>query len=155
MLRSARFSSVVVAGFTAMVMSLPACAPRNPHETGGFLRPLALQRACISGKVTDAVTGRGIDGAVLVVEPADAGPHVTTNRDGFFYAEFTGGSYSLRFVKNGYRATELTILLSPGETAGKDISLEPTAPVIIDAGKPVISTAPGSTVMLKATVTIR
>lgn len=153
--RSFRFSFVAVAGFAAMAMSLPGCAPRNPHETGGFLRPVALQRACISGKVTDAVTGRGIDGAVLDVEPAVAGPQVITNRDGFYYAEFSGGRYRLRFVKKGYRATELTVLLNPGETAGRDVSLEPSAPVVIDTGKPVTSAAPGSTVTVKATVTAR
>jgi len=155
MLRATRISRVAVAGFAAMAMSLPGCAPTTPHETVGFLRPAALQRACISGKVTDAITGRGIDGTVLDVEPAVAGPPVSTNRDGFYYAEFAGGSYRLRFVKKGYRATELAVLLTPGDTAGRDVSLEPTAPVVIDAGKPVTGVPPGSTVTVKATVTVR
>lgn len=152
---SGRFYLFAIAGIAVMLLLLPACAPTNPHETRGFFSPTALQRACVSGKVTDAVTGRGIDGALLDVEPARPGHKVATNRDGFYYAEFAGGNYRLRFVKSGYRTAELDILLIPGETSGRDISLEPSAAVVVDAGKPVANAAPGSTVELKATVTAR
>ena len=141
--------------WAAAALSLPGCAPRNPHETTGFFRPVALQRACLSGKVTDAVTGRGVDGAVLEVDPPLAGPRIVSNRDGFYYAEFPGGSYRLRFVREGYRSAKETVLLAPGQTAGRDVSLHPTAPVVVDAGKTVSNASPGSTVTVRARVTVR
>ncbi len=155
MQRHIYISFLIIAAFVLLVLTLPGCAPGNPHQTEGFLLPVALQRACVSGKVTDAVTGRGVHGVKLLVVPPIAGPEIKTNRDGFFYAEFPGGSYRLSFVKGGYRDAEQTVLLKPGETAGRDVSLDPVAPVIVDAGKTVTGAAPGSTVTVKAKVTVR
>lgn len=146
---------LVIASASAAVFALPGCAPKNPHETTGFLLPVALQRACISGKVSDAVTGKGIDGVAFDVSPPLPGPPVATNREGFYYAEFPGGSYRLRLVKEGYRSDEQPVIMTAGETIGKDVVLEPTAPVIVDAGQTVTGAGPGTRVTLKAKVTVR
>jgi hypothetical protein len=105
--------------------------------------------------VTDSITGRTIPGAALEVVPAIPGARVSTDQAGFYYAEFPGGNYSLRFVVPGYRPAEKAFLLKPGDTAGWDVSLEPTAPVIVNAGGTLNGAAPGSTVTLKAQVIVR
>jgi len=148
------YVSVVFCSLAALLV-IDGCAPSNPHETSGFPIPFALQRACISGKVTDAVTGRGIDGVALRTEPKVAGAQILTNRDGFFYAELGGGSYRISFSKAGYRTAETSLSLKTGEVAGREIALPPLAPVIVDAGGSFTGITPGATVDLKATLTIR
>jgi formate-dependent nitrite reductase cytochrome c552 subunit len=143
------------AGFAAIALTLTGCAARNPHDTAGFFRILVTERGCIAGKVTDSITGRAIPGATLEVVPAIPGARVSTDQGGFFYAEFPGGNYSLRFATAGYRPAEKAFLLKPGDTAGWDVSLDPTAPVIVNAGETLTGAAPGSTVTLKAEVIIR
>ena len=150
-----KISISIFAGFAAIALLLTGCAPRNPHDTAGIFRFLVTERGCISGKVTDSITGRSIPGAALEVVPAIPGARVSTDQSGFFYAEFPGGNYSLRFAVPGYRPAEKAFLLKPGDTAGWDVSLEPTAPVIVNAGGTLNGAAPGSTVTLKAQVIIR
>lgn len=142
--------------FFLPLLILVSCAPDNPHQAmGDFLPVVALQRACVSGRVTDAATGRGIPGAVLEVAPPITGPPITTNRDGFFYAEFPGGNLHIRFIKAGYRDVELSLFLKQGDTAGREVSLEPVAPVIVDAGNTVSGVPPGAVVLITARVTAR
>ncbi|AJE04074.1 carboxypeptidase-like regulatory domain-containing protein [Geobacter pickeringii] len=128
--------------------------PGSRHGSAGFLRPVTVVRACVAGRVTDAVTGRGVAGVALEVEPA-GGVHPVTNQDGSYYAEFPDGTYRMRFARQGYRPAEFTVPLTLGETVARDVMLEPTAPVIVDAGRTVTDATPGSTVTLRATVTMR
>ncbi len=142
-------------GFAAIALSLIGCVPRNPHDTAGIFRFLVTQRGCIAGKVTDSITGRTVSGATLEIMPVIPGAKISTDQAGFYYAEFPGGNYSLRFTKPGYHSSGKAFLLNPGDTAGWDVSLEPTAQVIVNAGKPLTGAAPGSMVTLKAEVIIR
>jgi hypothetical protein len=135
--------------------ALAGCAPGNPHQVMGDFGVVSLQRACLSGKVTDAVTGRGLNGVLLQIDPAVAGLPIRTNRDGFYYVEFPGGARHIRFVREGYRAAELTVELKRGATAGRDVSLDPFPPVIVDAGSAVTGVLPGATVTVSARVTAR
>ncbi|HEY6873104.1 MAG TPA: carboxypeptidase regulatory-like domain-containing protein [Geobacteraceae bacterium] len=146
---------LAVVGMTVVLLSSLSCAPRNPHEAAGFFRPAVLSRACIAGKVTDAVTGRGIDGAHIEVESAIPVIADHTDHDGNYYAEFPGGNYRLRFGKAGYQSAEKTVQLKPGETVGLDIRLEPRAKVVVNAGNPVTGVAPEGTVTVEAAVIIR
>lgn len=148
-------SVLVGTAFIVQLFALPGCAPRTPHETTGYFGRVQLQRACVSGRVTDAVTGRGIHEAKVQLDPPVPGAEVKTTRDGFFYLEVPGGSYRLTFVKQGYREFAHSVQLKNGETAGRDASLEPQAAVVVDAGKGVTGAAPGSTVTVKAQVTVR
>jgi len=150
-----KFIFVTAVGLSVAMFSLPGCVPKNPHETAGFFGPIATLRSCISGKVTDSVTGRGIEGATLEIEPAIPDMQLATNQDGYYYAEFQEGSYRLRFTKQGFQPVEQTVQMKPGVTVAWDASLEPTAPVIVNAEKIVSGAAPGATVTLKAAVTIR
>jgi len=145
----------LLVGSTLLVQltALPGCAPRNPHETTGYFGAVPLQRACVSGRVTDAVTGRGIHQATLQIDPPIPGGELKTNREGFYYAEIPAGSYRIAFVKEGYRDFAHSVQLENGETAGRDVPLDPVAPVIVDAGKGVNGAAPGSTVAIQAKVT--
>ena len=145
----------ISAGFTAMALSFSGCAARNPHDTAGIFRFLVTQRGCVAGKLTDSITGRSISGAVLKIVPAIPGARVSTDQNGFYYAELPGGKYTLSFAKPGYRPAEKSVALKPGDTAGWDAKLEPTSPVIVNAGYTVTGAAPGSTVALKAQVIIR
>ena len=152
---SLKLSACMMAGFAITAQWLTGCAPANPHDTAGFFRFLVTQRSCIAGKVTDAVTGRSIPRAKLEVAPEFPALKVTTDQAGFYYAEFPAGNYTLRFAKPGYRPAEKTVILQQGETAGWDVSLEPSAPVIVNAGETLTGAVPGSTVTLGAQVIIR
>jgi hypothetical protein len=145
----------LICGLTGVMLFMPGCAPRNPHEEAGFLGIPRIRSACIAGKVTDSLTGKVISGATLQVEPAMTATRITSDQDGFYYTEFTGGSYTLKFVKQGYRPAERTIQMKLGETVGWDVSLEPTSAVIVNAGKPVTGAIPGATITVKATEIIR
>ena len=141
--------------FIAPLLSIHGCAPRSPHETTGYFGRVQLQRACVSGRVTDAVTGRGIHEVKVQIAPPVPGVDVKTGRDGFYYLEIPGGSHSLTFVKQGYRDAALNVQLKRGDTAGRDVVLDPLAPLIVDAGREISGAAPGSTLTVTARATVR
>jgi hypothetical protein len=138
----------------------------------GLLRspemPSEMSSGVVAGKVTDAVSGAGIGDVVVRFEPTVAETHLSTDlhpilskasfstdANGFYYAKIPAGPYRLTFARPRYNHAERAIVVLADKKVPGDVVLEPIAPVVVYAGKEVTGIAPGSTVRLKASITIR
>ncbi len=91
---------------------------------GGMALPSYSQSATVSGEVRDAVSGERLLGANVLAQEAERG--AATNNAGFYtLGGLEPGTYTIRASYIGYRSTEETITLEPGEELRLDIELVP------------------------------
>jgi outer membrane receptor protein involved in Fe transport len=107
--------------------------------------PAASQeQGAIAGIVTDAVTGRGLDGASMMIEESGLGV-VTDVRGTFRLAPIPPGDYTLIVSFVGYRTRFERVRVESGRETRLDIRLQ-TAPIglertLIEADPAALSTA--------------
>src|SRR5947209_16904623 len=94
---------------------LCACALAAAAQTTGTIR----------GKVTDATTGRPVDGAQLYVAGTDLG--TLSNADGQYQFTVRAGTVELRTRRVGYASASQQVTVTPGEVALADFSLKQSA----------------------------
>jgi TonB-linked SusC/RagA family outer membrane protein len=88
--------------------------------------PAAAQvTGVIRGKVTDAATGRPVDGTQLYVAGTDLG--TLSNADGLYQFTVRGGTLELRTRRVGYASASQQVTVRPGEVAEADFSLKQSA----------------------------
>jgi len=93
----------------------------------------------LSGRVTDAETGKSLSGATVLL--ADAQQSTATNATGYFSVpKLTPGTYTIIFSYLGYKPVYETINIDRGETLKKQIALtsKPSAfaPVVVESHRP-------------------
>src|SRR5437899_11440076 len=94
---------------------LSACALAAAAQTTGTIR----------GKVTDATTGRPVDGAQLYVAGTDLG--TLSNADGQYLFSVRAGTVELRSRRVGYATATQQVTVTPGEVTEADFSLKQAA----------------------------
>src|SRR2546430_15026852 len=94
---------------------LCACERAAPAQTTGTIR----------GKVTDATTGRPVDGAQLYVAGTDLG--TLSNADGQYQFSVRAGTVELRSRRVGYATATQQVTVTPGEVTEADFSLKQAA----------------------------
>src|SRR3989442_1022790 len=94
---------------------LCACALAAAAQTTGTIR----------GKVTDATTGRPVDGAQLYVAGTDLG--TLSNADGQYQFSVRAGTVELRSRRVGYATATQQVTITPGEVTEADFSLKQAA----------------------------
>src|SRR5437879_5630326 len=94
---------------------LCACALAAAAQTTGTIR----------GKVTDATTGRPVDGAQLYVAGTDLG--TLSNADGQYQFTVRAGTVELRSRRVGYATATQQVTVTPGEATVADFSLKQAA----------------------------
>lgn len=94
--------------------------PYNSNETGN-----------LSGIIMNAVTGYGIDNAILKVKANwnnTTGTNIkeiTTNADGYYFLELPAGYYTILCEKDGFVSSHFNISVSKGQNDKKDGSMTP------------------------------
>lgn len=106
----------------------------------------------VAGKVTNSLTGAGIQGVTVSTDPAVAGVSITTDAQGNYSGQLPTGIYTLTFKGTNLTAATASVSVTSGQTITKNIALVPVAPVIISTAV-TGNAAPGSTVTASATVT--
>src|SRR6266516_1791142 len=96
-------------GFTCAA-ALPAAA-----QTTGVIR----------GKVTDAATGRPVDGAQVYVVGTELG--TLSNADGQYQFAVRAGAVELRTRRVGYASTSQQVTVTPAQATEADFSLKQAA----------------------------
>ena len=91
----------------------------------GGLSAAAQVTGVIRGKVTDATTGRPVDGAQLYVAGTDLG--TLSNADGQYQFTVRAGTVELRTRRVGYASASQRVTVTPGEVALADFSLKQSA----------------------------
>src|SRR2546426_11182401 len=94
---------------------LCACALAAAAQTTGTIR----------GKVTDATTGRPVDGAQLYVAGTDLG--TLSNADGQYQFTVRAGTVELRSRRVGYATATQQVTITPGEVTEANFSLKQAA----------------------------
>src|SRR2546427_3611839 len=94
---------------------LCACALAAAAQTTGTIR----------GKVTDATTGRPVDGAQLYVAGTDLG--TLSNADGQYQFTVRAGTVELRSRRVGYATATQQVTITPGGATVADSSLKQAA----------------------------
>ncbi|MFQ6132747.1 MAG: carboxypeptidase-like regulatory domain-containing protein [Armatimonadota bacterium] len=93
--------------------------------TGGGGEPPPDETGSISGKVTDANTGRGIRGATVTV--VDAGQSATTRGNGAYKVEeVAAGDYTVSATAAGYLGQQQPATVVAGGTTKVDFVLSPS-----------------------------
>ncbi len=85
-----------------------------------------------SGKITDAVTGAGVDSAALTIrkgwnntEHGAVVEAAATGSDGTYSASLPIGNYTMYVEKDGYISTGINIIVQPGTTGDQNGSITP------------------------------
>jgi outer membrane receptor protein involved in Fe transport len=110
---------------------------------GLFITPARAQtgEGTIVGQVFDSETGTPLQGVTVIVKwpaPEDGGKpaqevQVTDAEGAFGFASVPSGSYSIDFVKSGYRASTMTdVSVEPGQLTRADFPLPPLPPETSD-----------------------
>lgn len=105
--------------------------------------------------VTDRVTGEGVEGVDVRLDPASGFATPKPKARGYVEARLPAGSYRVSLRSKGYRDTERSVTIEPGQRVLERVAMDPTAPVIVDAVTATRHLAPGSTVTIEAMVTVR
>lgn len=121
-------------------------APGQPGDPG-------ISSGTLQGTVTNKLSGAGVGGVAVALDPAVAGTSIVTAADGSYSAELPIGVYAIAVKATNYQPAAATASVIAGGTATRDIALEPVAPVIVTTrvdGEPV----PGNALTASATVTV-
>ena len=130
MLKSLKHKSIYTFGLTgalsvATVALITGC-PTTPPGGGTNLGNLA-------GTVTNGLTGAGISGVAVVLDPAIEGVEITTAENGSFSESLPSGVYTVTFETSNFEAESKTVAVVGGSTARADAALAPLQLVIVSA----------------------
>ena len=88
--------------------------------------PVAAQTGTVTGSITDAATGAGIQSVQVYL--ADTGLGTLTNASGrFLILNVPAGSYTLRAERLGYGTQEMQVSVTSGGTVAQDVQLQTEA----------------------------
>ena len=85
----------------------------------------------IAGTVTNELTGLGVSGVAVAIDPAVEGEEIVTAEDGTYSVEVAPGDYSLTFEHDNFEAVTETVSVVAGETATVDVALTPVQAVVL------------------------
>jgi formate-dependent nitrite reductase cytochrome c552 subunit len=107
----------------------------------------------LSGTVSNSLTGTGLEGTVISLDPTVPGLSIVTRADGTYLEEVPSGNYDVTFQATGFvDQTQATSVLA-GSGAVADAALVPVAPVVpvaMVSGTPV----PGGSMTATASTAI-
>ncbi len=109
----------------------------------------------LAGTVTNSITGEGVTGVTVTLDPAVEGLEVATGEDGTYSATVPTGEYALTFGHANFEAPaepEPATVVA-GETTTVDVALTPVAAVVLTASVEG-DAIPGGTVTATATTEV-
>lgn len=100
---------------------------RSEAQARGVDVTLPAVIGAISGRVTNAKTGAGLAGAVVVfTDGSQTNQAATTSFGRYTLAQLAPGAYSVTFFYPGYASETALVRLRPGQHVTEDIALEPS-----------------------------
>ncbi|MDA8300444.1 MAG: carboxypeptidase-like regulatory domain-containing protein [Actinomycetota bacterium] len=100
---------------------------RSEAQARGVDVTLPAVIGAISGRVTNAKTGAGLAGAVVVfTDGSQTNQAATTSFGRYTLAQLAPGAYSVTFSYPGYASETALVRLRPGQHVTEDIALEPS-----------------------------
>ncbi|OLE70660.1 MAG: hypothetical protein AUG74_07365 [Bacteroidetes bacterium 13_1_20CM_4_60_6] len=96
----------------------------------GTLAAAAQTTGVIRGKVTDAATGRAVDGVQVYVAGTELG--TLTNADGQYQFAVRAGTVQLRTRRVGFASAGRSVSVTPGQIIDADLALNKAA-IALDA----------------------
>ncbi len=163
MRKSAVFYPVIVAACLGLAFAMGGCsgsdgAPGQKGDPGAKGDPgdpgaPGVTTAALQGTVTNSLTGNGVAGATISLDPAVADTSIVTADDGSYSAQLPFGVYAVTVEAPNYTTQTNSVSLIAGGAATKDVVLEPVAPVVITTkvdGSPI----PGNKLTASATVAV-
>ncbi|MBP1688786.1 MAG: hypothetical protein H6Q33_4929, partial [Deltaproteobacteria bacterium] len=103
-------------------------------------------------KVTNSLTGTGVQGVAVSTDPVVTGVNMTTDAQGNYAGQLPAGVYALTYKGTNLTTATATASLTAGQTVTKNVAMVPVAPVVITT-KVTGTAAPGQTVAVSVTVT--
>lgn len=101
-------------------------------ENGLFiLKPTYQRAAYLEGKITDAVTGSPITGAIVVIQSPDANYNESNISGVYKTGQVTPGTFEVLFRAKGYFDATAQATLVNGEVTLLDITMTPLPPHVI------------------------
>lgn len=165
--RPLRILLLLITVLLASVLSMTGCGGEIRREEV-VKGPSEILMGVVAGRVTHSTTGTGVADVAVTFEPAVDEKHFSvdlhpimgkkdfkTDSTGFFYAKIPAAPYQLTFSKDQYRSATQKVSVGADQKVTVDQALDSTAPVIVYSGKDFTEAAPGSTVNLRAAVSIR
>ncbi|MHC4696448.1 MAG: carboxypeptidase-like regulatory domain-containing protein [Planctomycetota bacterium] len=134
-----RTAGAVLCATLAAVAGCPSAGGGGAADTG-----------TVAGTVTNDLTGSGIAGVTVTLDPAVDGVDVTTGADGTYSANVPPGDYTLTFEADNFESQTATVSVTAGDTATANAALTPTEPVAVSATVEG-DAAPGGSVAVTAT----
>ena len=109
--------------------------PEGPPGTA------AVDRGTVVGTVTNALTGEGLAGVSVTLDPPVAGVEVSTDSHGAFGTELPIGAYQATFVLRGFGLGSGVAMVAAGQVSTLHAGLNPLEPVSLhvegeDAAQP-------------------
>ena len=132
-------------------------APGDPGDPGdpgtqGDPGDPGISEATLSGNVTNALTGSGLDAVTIALNPDPLQAAVTTDANGDFTADLPVGVYMVSVELDQFTTQEFTVTIAAGVDVTLDVVLDPSAPVVLDVAD--ATAAPGDAVTLPATADV-
>ena len=110
-----------------LALAAGACSSDSSKNTDPVGPPPAPATGTISGRVTNATTGTGIEGATITTQPATT----TTSTDAqgsFNIPNVAVGTYSITASRNGYTSASTSTTVTSGVTSTANVALQSNAP---------------------------
>ena len=102
----------------------------------------------VHGVVKDANTQQPIEGVTVTVQNHDAlGSWVTSHNVGDFHRPIKGGSYSIKFTKEGYCSETLNVTVADNARVDLEVFLSPSGSCAVECYENTLPTAAGNYVM--------
>ena len=103
---------------------------KTPRSREKFDLTVAGLIATLSGTVTNSLTGTGLEGTVVALDPAIPGINIVTRADGTYLANVPIGNYDVAFQSAGFVDQTQATSVVAGSGATADAALVPLAPVV-------------------------
>jgi hypothetical protein len=111
-------------------------------------------KGTLKGTVTNKLTGTGVAGVTVTLDPAVEGVTITTDESGAYKASIPAGTYNLTFTKTNYKdGTATSEVKALGQTTA-NAELEPSANVVVSVTPASQEGAFGGTVTMQVSVEI-
>ena len=128
----------------------PSGPAGQPGPTGPQGPPAAITGS-VSGTVTNSITGLGLAGVPVALNPTVPGVSIVTGADGGYSADLPVGIYNLTFAATNYVPQTASVSLIANGSATKNVALVPVVPVAVTTSLSG-DAVPGNTVIASATI---